>query len=403
MHAAPLPEDEQERLDELKALNILDTDFEQAYDDLTQLAGKICQAPIALISLLDEKRQWFKAVTGLGVRETSRDLAFCAHAIVRGSPFIVSDAARDERFSDNPLVTGDPNIRFYAGIPLVTAKGHALGTLCAIDRKPRELTQDQLDALKILAGQVVRLFELRAKNIALEKSNQQKAYILSIVAHDLRSPLGSLLGLSSLLRENWKTFEDAEVTEALEGLADSAASTLALANNLLLWAETDSGQLQPHLRQVPLEDLFKEVAQQVEGLVRAKNLQLKVVCPNGLWAVGDPMFLRSILSNLVGNAIKFCRPGGKIEMIAQNGERKRVMLSVQDDGVGMSERQLQAWERESVLESSQGTSGEWGTGLGLRLARLFAHRLGSELKIQSRTEGGTKFFMELSCGEVPRL
>ena len=403
MRVAPLPNDEQDRLDELKALKILDTDFEQAYDDLTQLAGKICQTPIALISLLDEKRQWFKAVTGLGVRETSRDLAFCAHAIVQGSPFVVSDAVQDERFADNPLVTGDPNIRFYAGIPLVTAKGHALGTLCAIDRKPRELTQEQLAALKILAGQVVRLFELRAKNIELEKINQQKAYILSIVAHDLRSPLSSVVGLSSLLRENWTTYEASEVTEALEGLTDSASSTLALANNLLLWAEIDSGQLQPQLRPILLADLFQEVAQQVGGLVRTKNLQLQMSCPNELWAMGDPMFLRSILSNLAGNAIKFCNPGGKIEMLAQGGENKLVTLSVKDDGVGMTERQLQAWERESVLESSQGTSGEWGTGLGLRLARLFARRLGSELKVQPRTGGGTVFFMELARGEVRQL
>ena len=149
MEIAPLPPDESARLDALRRY-ILDTAPEDAFDDLTCLAAKICDAPIALVSLIDPHRQWFKAKVGVTVCETSRDIAFCAHTILQRSILEVPDALADPRFATNPLVTQDPFIRFYAGIPLVTPEGHALGTLCVIDRVPRQLTSDQRQALTIL-------------------------------------------------------------------------------------------------------------------------------------------------------------------------------------------------------------------------------------------------------------
>jgi len=145
----------------LQEYRILDTAAEQAYDDIVALAAYLCDVPIALITLVDESRQWFKSRLGLNEKETPRDVAFCAHAILQTKPLIVRDALKDRRFSDNALVTGSPHIRLYAGFPLVNPDGFALGTLCVIDRKPRRLSAEQKTAMQALARQVMALLELR--------------------------------------------------------------------------------------------------------------------------------------------------------------------------------------------------------------------------------------------------
>jgi len=159
--AAPLPKTEAKRLKVLWQYDVLDTVPEEVFDDLTDLAAHICEAPVALISLVDENRQWFKARVGTSLKETSRDISFCAHAILNDDLLLISDASKDPRFRDNPVVKGPMKIRFYAGAPLITPDGHALGTLCVLDKKPRKLRLEQQKALRVLARHVVSQLELR--------------------------------------------------------------------------------------------------------------------------------------------------------------------------------------------------------------------------------------------------
>jgi len=158
---APVPTKEAKRLKVLWQYDILDTVPEEVFDDLTELAARICEAPIALISLVDEDRQWFKSKVGVTLTETSRDISFCAHAVKQQDLFIIPDASKDPRFAANPLVISEPKIRFYAGAPLITPDGYALGTLCVIDKVPRELRIEQKQALRVLARHVMTQLELR--------------------------------------------------------------------------------------------------------------------------------------------------------------------------------------------------------------------------------------------------
>ena len=176
---APRPGNEAQRLRALLRYAILDTVAETAFDDLTLLAAQLCGTPIALISLVDTNRQWFKSKVGITAQETCRDIAFCAHAILQPEVLVVQDALEDERFATNPLVTSDPRIRFYAGAPLVTNDGFAIGTLCVIDYIPRDLSPSEIEALQALSRQVITQLELRC---SLTARKQTEAQILTLNA-----------------------------------------------------------------------------------------------------------------------------------------------------------------------------------------------------------------------------
>ena len=161
--SAPVPANEAGRLAALHAYAVLDTEAEGAYDDLTQLAAEICETPVALVTLVDAHRQWFKSKVGVDVSETPREFAFCAHTILESKVLQVPDATQDPRFKDNPMVIGAPGIRFYAGAPVYTPDGHALGTLCVVDRRARTLAPHQLRSLRVLAQSVSAQLEIRRK------------------------------------------------------------------------------------------------------------------------------------------------------------------------------------------------------------------------------------------------
>lgn len=185
---AQLPEGEERRLEALRRFKVLDSDPEEAFDAATRLAALICQTPIALITFVDEDRQWFKSRVGFDEQQTSRDISFCAHAILQPGPLVVRDTQTDVRFRDNPLVLSSPYIRFYAGAPLTTAEGFRLGTLCVLDTVPRVLFSDQAAALELLSTQVMALLDMRRTVSYLESALNRKRERIAELEGRLQGP-----------------------------------------------------------------------------------------------------------------------------------------------------------------------------------------------------------------------
>jgi PAS domain S-box-containing protein len=217
MEISALPSNEKERLETIKGYQILDTDDEQDFDDIVELASHLCDAPIAIITLIDEHRQWFKAKTGLTIKETHRDLSFCAHAIHHDDIMIVNDTLADERFSDNPLVTGDPNIRFYAGMPLVARNGHKLGTLAVIDKRPRSLSEQQLGHLRILGKQVMNMLDLRSTIAELQQTNRKIADVVEEKTKEVRDVFERVSDAFIAVDRNWQVTYINELAAQITG------------------------------------------------------------------------------------------------------------------------------------------------------------------------------------------
>lgn len=238
------PTNETQRLQALRRYEVLDTLAEQAYDDITRLAAFIAQAPIAMVSLVDEDRQWFKSKVGIEATQTPRDVAFCAHAILAPEePLIVPNAAADERFADNPMVTGELGVRFYMGVPLVTPDGFAIGTLCVVDRQSREPTPQQVELMEALARQVVTQLELKRHVTEMEQ-----------VFSDREQHLARLERYQIELEEANVELLEAGRTDALTGVRNRAAFDCRLGE------EVDrSGRYQSPLSLLMIDvDHFKE-------------------------------------------------------------------------------------------------------------------------------------------------
>lgn len=405
MQSAPIPANETERLAALVRYRIVDTDFETAYDELAELAAFICETPIALITLVTSDRQWFKAKVGLEARETSREIAFCAHAIHQSDIFVVGDASSDERFADNPLVTGDPHIRFYAGAPLITPDGLPLGTVCAIDREPRKLSELQTRALKIIANQVMIHLALRLTldfqertSAELARSNASKDRFFSILSHDLRSPFGGILGFTELLRTDLEQLSPDEIREFAGHIHTSAEQALKLIDNLLQWSMFETGGMRHQATLLRLDEVAGEVLALLASVASQKQIHLTMAPNPAAVARADRDMVQTVLRNLIGNALKFTPAGGRVAInFAIRGGW--IEVSVTDSGVGLNEEQLSRIFQGDLNLSTRGTEGEKGMGLGLMLCRQFAEKCGGRIWAESHPGRGATFTFTLPATE----
>ena len=366
MPHAPIPVNESDRLEALLRYKILDTDAESAYDDLVEIAAHICNTPISLISLVDSDRQWFKAKKGLDADQTERDIAFCAHAIQQDHVFLVEDASQDPRFKDNPLVTGDPDIRFYAGAPLVTHDGYSLGTLCVIDQKPHQLSQEQSKALKALSRQVVSQLELRRYAMELDTLNQRKDQFLALLSHDLRNLFNAILGFSRHLSKSAHRFSQAETIKVAEAINHSANQTYQLLTNLLDWSRIHLNDSKIIFDQVNFNEVTENVINLLATEAKTKSLSLNSTIPESVTARADKQMIYSLIQNLVNNAIKFSPPEETIT-IESNMSKAELVIEITNTCREIATEKVATLFTRNDFASTVGTAGEAGTGFGTKL------------------------------------
>lgn len=404
MIAAPIPANEKERLQELIRYEVLYTQYEEDFDQIVQLASAICKTPISTITLLDFNKQWFKAKIGIENTEGDRDISFCGHAIVQDEAImIVNDALADQRFIDNPLVLGDPNIRFYAGYPLVSPSGYKLGTLCVIDRVPRSLTPEQELTLKTLGNQVVKLFELRLRNkevearnklveeqkIQLQESAAVQNKIISIIAHDVRGPVTSLKTMIELTKA--KSLTEEETAVLLDMLDKQLDGTLDMLTNLVDWGSMLLKKGKLSITSVNVSSVVDKIFKNLSSLVQLKGNQFQNLVAHDIAVMADENTLRFILRNIISNANKFTTNGTITLHVQPNKNDNSISIIVSDTGCGMSSEIQQHLFNPAKRHSREGTHKEKGSGLGLILVKEFAEAMHASIEVKSEPGKGTIF------------
>lgn len=395
----PLPSDRTagQRSRSLANLGILDTDPEPEFDDLVRLASTICGTPIALVSLLDRDRQWFKARVGLAATQTPINQSFCAYAIdTPDRIMIVEDAEVDERFRENLLVTEAPSIRAYAGMPVLDAAGVPLGTVCVIDTEARTFSEEQQEAMRVIARQIGTQLELRVRVRQLEHlgrsltaSNDQLDQFAHIISHDLMSPIRQQTVFAQMLTAQLP----AEVSEGIKEYAEHIRSAGRRAIDLIA-------------------DISTYVQASQKGHSAAQEVRLRPVVEAAIAATewtdsttvettGDldelievnRAALYHILVNLLSNAAKFAAPASGRVRITVTVAFDTVYVDVADNGAGMGEQDMRAVFE--IFRRGLNAEGKPGRGLGLSIARKLALGLCGDLSVRRTEEGETVFRLEL--------
>ena len=390
-----IPIDEDKRLLALKEYSILDTLPEKEYDDITYLASQICGTPISLISLIDDKRQWFKSHHGLDATETPKEIAFCAHAINdKNNIFIINDSRKDERFHDKPLVTDDPYVIFYAGVPLISSDGYPLGTLCVIDNKPNKFDDSQLKALQALTNQLMNLFELRKKSIELqtkifeiETQNKGLEQFARIAAHDIKSPLNSIIMMSEFFEMSYGEQLDAEGLDFLKLISNSSAKLVELIDGILQYSKN------ARLLSENKEDInIKSIVEELIPLVDPKNeVKIHFTNEDDSLVYTNKIAIKQIFINLLTNAVKYNDKEEILLTVAIENINEFVKVNVIDNGQGIKEEDIEKAFKIFEVLSNADRYGEKGNGIGLATVKSLVEGLGGTITLKSEVGKGSNF------------
>jgi signal transduction histidine kinase/ActR/RegA family two-component response regulator len=409
---AAIPNNESARLEALRRYEILDTADELVYDDLVNLATTICGTRMGAISFVDDCRMWFKARRGIDFREADRDLSLCAHAILRSEQvLVVPDTEKDPRFSDNDLVKGRAQFRFYAGAPLINPEGLAIGTICVIDNHPKPISAAQVEALRALSRQVVSLLELRRSNRAIrdqadalmkareeaKAASRAKSIFLANISHEIRTPMNGVVGVTSLLNATPLSDRQRHYVETIE---KSAEGLLNVLSNVLDFAKNENGSGETHPATLDLPQFIEDIASMMRPMAIAKQLRFIASVDEELHRplVGDLLCLQQLVSNLIGNALKFTSQGTvevSVSMVSEERNAMTVRFEIRDTGIGIA-RDRQKSIFEEFTQVDQGTQRRFGgAGLGLSICRQLATKMNTVVEVRSEIGVGSTFWFDL--------
>jgi len=385
---------EQKRLQVLESYSISDSTSETIYDDIAQIASEITQSPIAQINIIDGTQQYSKSSFGLPPGIVPREFAFCNQTIKTPfSPTLVPDMRLDTRFKDHPAVVGDPHIQFYLGIPLTTQDGFALGSLCVMDHKPRQLSYSQQETLKSLASQVVVNFELKRSNNMLRESQielktkydelEKFAYIVS---HDLKSPLNNIISLVQILKNDYRSKLDADGIQLLEYLTASSAKLKNLVDGILEFYRGDN------LLAGKKEDIDLNVF--LTGIARLNDpLNLIQFCypENSTTLTVNVVALEQIFLNLIGNAIKYNDKEKIVITVTFSQDDEFYHFTVQDNGMGIPEENYSDIFQLFNNLNQKDRDGNLGSGIGLSTVKKLVEKSDGKISLTSAPGQGTTF------------
>jgi signal transduction histidine kinase len=394
MKETGIPTNEEQRIAALHSYGIMDTPPEKEYDDITKLAADICATPFALITLVDDKKQWFKSRHGIDLTESARVQSFCEQALEDPSATIViKDLREDKRYEKNSFVTGEPHVAFYAGVPLVTPSGYSLGTLCVLDRKPKELNPQQLSSLEALARQVMTLFELHRKNRELqilkeqlENKNKELEQFAYVVSHDIKTPVSNIVLSSQLLREDYSDQLDKNANNLLDILKRASAKIKDLVDGILSYYKSDAALLHKQ-EEIELSGFFKAIVD-----ILAFNKEAVITYPNETQYIHTGRtVLEQIFLNLLNNAIKYNDKEIAEISISFSETSNFYRFVVADNGRGIREKD---YEKIFSLFTNLGDKdrfGNTGTGIGLSIVKKLVENHGGTITIDSEHGRGSTF------------
>ncbi|MGO4910864.1 sensor histidine kinase [Leeuwenhoekiella sp. W20_SRS_FM14] len=395
---------ERKRQEAVNSYKLVGTLPERSYDDITQIAAYICEAPIALITMLDYNRNFLKSHYGVPFSESPRQISFCTHAIQSPEAiFVIPDARKDDRFKDNPLVTGDMKAIFYAGVPLIDKGGHALGTLCVFDHEPRTINERQQSTLIALANQVINLFELHRQNLenkALQKNLLKKNSLLKdfagVVSHDMKMPLANIITTTDLLKAKYKELLDEKGLDYLNYLKSSSFSLSEYINGILLHYESDN--LTINQRQVfDLQDLLEEL----EDLLNT-DYKCVIHLPEANHSLNcNRVALNQIFLNLIGNSLKYTDKEHPEITIRFDENEDFYLFEITDNGIGISKDKLDEIFDLFTVATDTDKNGNRGNGIGLSTVKKLVTNLGGKIKVTSTVGEGTTFKFTARKEDIP--
>jgi K+-sensing histidine kinase KdpD len=395
----PIPEQEFNRLLELADFDLDNQELEGHLKELTKLAAKVAGTDISLVNLIDSYTQWSVASEGLPVMQMPREDSVCQYTIMGNQPFEIKDLTKDDRFKNKFYVTENPNLKYYWGVPLKTESGFNLGALCVVDKETKTISPEKVALLEIIADEIMNRLKI-IKSVAYLKSEAENAKEKQMqVAHDIRGPLGGIIGLAQIIKEQGDSNRLEDVLEFIKVIQNSGQSLLELADQILSAHGEDKNK--PSFDYECDYNLLT-LKEKLENLYGVQGEQKKVVLSVELNSENNEMpfpktKLLQILGNLTSNAIKFTPSGGKVTIqlsIVEKSAHKELLATIKDTGDGMTRDQLDEI-MNSEGKTTQGTSGEKGFGFGLPLVKHLIDRMGGTLKIDSEIGKYSKFEVRL--------